>query len=410
MHFSRLIGASLAVCSTALILACGSDNTESITTPNDQRSPADETSLAVSDNPKFWNSGASLAWNATARAVLAATGAAPFVQMRVLAYLSVAQYDAVVAAERTVEHGDHASVPVAAGAASLVVLKYLFPAQAAAFDQQFAAHLAATPWPGAKNGDAAAGEVIGRAIGAAMVTRASTDGLFSQVPTPKGPGLYYWRSSLTPPAPAALFLYGVRSFALTSAGQFRPEAPPALESTEFQTALAEVRTISDARTAEQIAIAQRWATRGPVYWNSEAAAMIVAHRQSERKAAHTLALANMAGFDATIACWDAKFEYWTARPTTVDPAITLAVPLPNFPSYPSGHSCISGAFVTVLSTVFPEETLGLEEQLDEVALARIYGGLHYRFDCDAGQELGRKVADYVIGQDVSGHEPIALNN
>ena len=50
------------------------------------------------------------------------------------------------------------------------------------------------------------------------------------------------------------------------------------------------------------------------YQNEIATEMIVSHRRSERDAAHILALANIAGFDALIGCWDAKFTYWYIRP------------------------------------------------------------------------------------------------
>jgi hypothetical protein len=195
----------------------------------------------------------------------------------------------------------------------------------------------------------------------------------------------------------------------SSRDQFRPAPPPPLESRQFQEALAELRAISDTRTAEQVAIAQKWAARGGSYWNGVATEMIVRYRRSERVAAHTLALANMAAFDAIIACFDAKFEYWLARPTTVDTRITLAVPLPNFPAYPGAHSCSSGGYATVLSHVFPAETRGLEPQMDEVGLARMYGGLYYRFDMDAGRVLARQVAEWVISEDVGRHETIALD-
>ena len=107
---------------------------------------------------------------------------------------------------------------------------------------------------------------------------------------------------------------------MTSGDQFRPAPPPAPGSPEFQTDLAEIRLLSDTRTPEQLAIAQFWAPKAATYMNEVGAGMIVAHKVKEREAAHILALANMAAFDAHIGCWDAKLTYWFFRPYQADPS------------------------------------------------------------------------------------------
>jgi membrane-associated phospholipid phosphatase len=117
----------------------------------------------------------------------------------------------------------------------------------------------------------------------------------------------------------------------------------------------------------------------------------------------------MAGFDATIGCFDAKFAYWLVRPSAVDPAITLPIGLPNHPSYVSGHSCTTSSYSAVLATFFPSERGHFEAMTIEAGLSRIYGGLHYRFDCEAGQELGQRVAAQVLRTAPAGHEAIALD-
>jgi membrane-associated phospholipid phosphatase len=143
--------------------------------------------------------------------------------------------------------------------------------------------------------------------------------------------------------------------------------------------------------------------------NEVGAGLIVAHHRNEREAARILALANMAGFDAGIGCFDAKFAYWLVRPSTADPAITLAVPLPNHPSYISGHSCNTASYAAVFADAFPSERGQLDAMVEEAGLSRIYGGLHYRFDCVAGQVLGRQVAAQVLATAPTGHRPIPLD-
>ena len=154
--------------------------------------------------------------------------------------------------------------------------------------------------------------------------------------------------------------------------------------------------MSDTRTPEQIAIAVSYATATPPFTagseNLEADQLIIDHHRTELDAARILAYANAAAFDAQIACWDAKFFYYFIRPTQADPAITVAVPLPNHPSYPSGHACITGAIMSVLMDAFPSERDRLEEVIEIAGLSRMYGGIHYRFDIDAGGAIGRQAA------------------
>jgi membrane-associated phospholipid phosphatase len=359
---------------------------------------------------KFWEAGSSVAWNATARDLMVARAVgSPAAQVRILAYLSVAQYNAVVGAEATKDGAGHASPAAAAGGASVAVLKSFFPADGDLLEATLADQLASARWPGETHTDIAAGEAVGRAVGADVVAYAAADNT-NLLPLPTAPvGPAFWTSSAIPAAPAIRSLYGTRPFALTSGDQFRPPPPPAFGSPAFTAALAEVRHFSDTRTAEQLAIAQVWAAQGAAYMNGVAAELIVRNHRTEVEAARILALANIAGFDATIGCFDAKFAYWLVRPSAVDPAITLPIGLPNHPSYISGHSCNTASYAAILARFFPSDRARLEAMTIEAGLSRIYGGLHYRFDCEAGQELGRQVAAQVLRTAPAGREAIALD-
>jgi hypothetical protein len=363
--------------------------------------------VALQSTIRFWDATASVSWNETARDLIvsrAVTNAS--IQARILTYLSVAQYNAVVAAEDTKNGGVHASPSAAAAAASLVVLKNFFPSPSdgGLLDAKLLAQRSAQGWPGEQNKDFSSGEAVGRAIGAQVLAYASTDN-FNQatLPTnPGGPG--YWTG-----VNAAKGLYGTRTFALTSGDQFRPGPPPGFETQEFRDALAEVRGASDGLTPSQLVIAQYWNARGPANMNDIASDMIVAHHRSEREAARVLALANMAAFDVANACWDAKFAYYLIRPSQADPMIKLPVGLSNHPAYPSAHSCFIAAYASVLGNAFPTERAVLQAMVAEAGEARIYGGLHYRFDLTAGRDLGRQVGEYVLTTAPNGHNPIPLD-
>lgn len=131
----------------------------------------------------------------------------------------------------------------------------------------------------------------------------------------------------------------------------------------------------------------------PGYWSEQALALQTEQAQfDELVVSRMLAVMHMAGMDASIGCWDAKYTYWYIRPFQADPAITTPVGQPNFPSYPSAHSCLSAAYAGVLAELFPDAADDLRAQVAEAGVSRIYAGLHFRFDVTAGQELGYHVA------------------
>ena len=354
------------------------------------------------DAVKFWEALATTRWNERASTLLrqyppTANGQAQAATSRTLTYLSLAQYRAVLAAEGSKDRSAHPSVPAAVGAASVAVLSDFFPLAAAALEAQLEADLSAPGWPGAKNEDPATGVASGRAVAVQVLAQKATDNSYVQSPDAPPVGDAYWIPAPAP-TPIVRSLFGVRPFFLTSPDQLRPPPPPAFGSPAFVAALAEIRGISDTRTPEQVAIAVTYATAKPPFTagseNLEADQLIVEHHRTEHEAARILAYANAAAFDAQIACWDAKFTYWFIRPSQADRGITIApgLTLPNHPSYPSAHMCITAAIMSVLLDAFPSERPRLEAYIATAGLSRMYAGLHYRFDVDAGEAIGRQAA------------------
>jgi hypothetical protein len=356
---------------------------------------------ALGGAPKFWENGAAVAWNDLADRLLARR---PTSAARVDVYLALAQLRAAEAAQAGTQ--PHPPIAAAIGGASVAVLSAFFPMDIAEVEAALDAQEAADPWPGDKHENFAAGEAIGRAIGAQVNTFAQGDlvGLTNPGTAPVGAG--FWISSGAP----FRGLLGARPFYLSSTDELRPVPPPAFGSAEFTADLAEVRQISDTRTAEQLALAQYWhLNTSPVStaaWNATARELIVRDRKSDAEAARILFLMYSAVFDAGIACFDAKYTYWLIRPSQADPAITLPVGLPNHPSYPSAHSCADGAFSGILQASFPSERERLEEMAQEAGESRLYAGLHYRFDKLAGLTLGRAAAAKALAADLATVAPL----
>jgi hypothetical protein len=311
--------------------------------------------------------------------------------VRTLVYLNLAISNAIVTAEKQKRGPDGAATGAAA-----TVLAYLFPNDAAAIMARLAGETRAIG-AGARRDDFAAGVQIGEATAAEVVASARADrydlAWTGTVPSDTGK----WSSRLQPTRPPIFPRLGeMRPFFLAIGSEFRPPPPPALDSAEFKTAITEVRLVADTRTPEQLRIAQYWENLTPPYtggaWNEVARDAISAHGLSDSEAARVLTLAHMAQMDAFIACHDAKYVYWFPRPSQVDPGIQLAIVLPNHPSYPANHGCVSTAFATVLDVSFPDQGGRYTAMARQAAESRIYGGIHYRFDVDVGMDVGRKVA------------------
>jgi hypothetical protein len=415
MNMSRLSSISAIVAGVALLAGC-----------TDQARAPTGLGLSASRSGLPFTSGlASPAWQERAAGLVTQAGFNAQTSTRAYALLGVAQYLGVQRAEAgdgATDVADASSgIGVGAGGrnrleldrgavagASAVVLTYLFPGQAQALEDLV--DVQANAGPGGVHPAFTRGEAVGRGVGAEIVGRGQADG-FSRPFTgtiPSGPG--FWISNTSPPTIAGGQLPKVTPWFLTSASQFRSEPPPAFGSPAFQTALDEIRQISNTRTAEQIRIAAFWAlsvgtptTAG--FWLQVATDGINQHGLSEREATHLYALLSATMFDAQIGCWDAKETYWFIRPWQANPLITVvaAVGKLNHPSYPCGHSCLFASGAEVLSTFFPEQRDHLNAIVTEAGLSRMYAGIQYRFDIDAGQALGHSVALFTIAADASGN-------
>ncbi len=381
--------------------------------------------VQIMDSVQFWDRGAALRWNEIARTLVIRRRMNPPMASRAYALLSVAQYDALVAAwnnkyyynrptpdrvDQTIEPiistngtpaypSEHATV----AASSAAVLVYLFPLDADSLAMLVTRHKESRLWAGVSYpSDIAAGDSLGRLVAQTVIAYASNDGSGALWTGTIPIGAGYWYSSANPPQPPLLPLWGsVRPWLMMSGSQFRPAPPPVFGSSEFNTALAEVRAISDTRTAEQLHIAQFWADGAgtytpPGHWNDIACTIIATRRVNELRTARALGLMNMAIMDAGISCWEAKYTYWLLRPSQADGAITLPIGLPNFPSYTSGHSTFSGAAAEVLGYLFPDLRSSMRAMADEAGISRLYGGIHYRFDSEAGLIAGRGIAQLAI--------------
>jgi hypothetical protein len=329
-------------------------------------------------------------WNDYACELIARNQVGQFAASRDLAYLNLSINNAIVLAKQNGRQPDGA----AAGAAA-VTLIYLFPKDEQAIAARLAGEVSAI---GAEQQPGfSSGVEIGKAAAADVIASAKADRSDLQWSGPLPTGADKWSSRAQPARPPLGPRLGeMRTFFMTTGSDYRAPPPPAYDSAEFRATVLEVRTVSDRRTNEQLRIAQYWETLYGSFaaglWNQVAREAISAHGLSEADSARVLALVHMTSVDATIACHDSKYTYWVPRPTQADPEIHLAIAVPNHPSYPSNHACISGAVGYVLDAQFPDQNDRFSTMARQAGESRIYGGIHYRIDLDAGYVIAKKVS------------------
>src|SRR5262249_34621863 len=266
-----------------------------------------------------------LQWNGVTRDAIRAAGTPAPAASRILAITHAAVYDAVNALDRTHEvylvgalAHPLASREAAVAAAAHRALVTFYPGQAPPLDAKLTAALATVP-DGKAEDD---GVALGRSVADQTLALRQDDGSGATPPPYLGstePG--QWRP--TPPANAPGLLPhwgGVAPFALTGGNPVRPPAPPAPHSAASTAAVHEVKELgaanSTTRTAEETEIGRFWADPSPGHWNQIAASVAEARHLTLSENARLFALMNLAGADAYIATWDAKYEYNFWRPVT----------------------------------------------------------------------------------------------
>ncbi len=329
---------------------------------------------------------------------------------RALAVLHAGIQDAVASAARITQAPD--LLAVAAAAAAGPVLDSLFPLETPGRFEAlaWAEYAKAAASPGIDPVLANRVRELGAAAAERAIARAMRDGSDlvwdpRQRPSP-GPGV--WRA--TPPLhgfdPLEPLAAQWTTWVLRDGGELQPPPPVVYDSPAYWAETAEVLAVARALTPEQARLADDWNLgQGSVtpagVWNLKARSLIEGKGLDLIQSARVLAVLNIAMADATVACWRAKFTYWTQRPVTairdrLAPDWLPHLLTPAFPSYVSNHASVSGAAATVLAAYFPDSAEPLRAAAAEAAQSRLWGGIHFRSDNDEGLKLGRRIARLIL--------------
>ena len=192
-----------------------------------------------------------------------------------------------------------------------------------------------------------------------------------------------------------------KPWVLASGDALRPPPPPAYDSPQMKAELDEIRHLELTPAMLSKAWFWEWGAgpfRGWHFWNEQTSRKVLEYGLADKplEAVRVFALESIAFHDALVACWDAKYAYWAMRPSQLDPELKPLFALPNHPSYPSAHACLSTAAGHTLAALFPRDAERLRAFSAEAAEARIWAGIHYRSDAVAGQAIGEAVAEKVM--------------
>lgn len=398
-------------------------------------SPSNLSAKTVTTHPPLVVSDPVMEWNQIAATTVLSSvpvTLAPVQQTRVMAIVQLAMHDAVNGITGEYETylspqpaPANASPEAAAISAAYHSLNNLRPGNESPLAQNFSNAIVGR---GLSMDDP--GIEYGRAAAAAILTlrendQSSTAQFNYDAPNAGEPGVWVRLTS----APALLPGWGrVTPFVLRSAAQFRPDAPPALDSERYAKDYNEIKKIGakfgSTRTTEQSDIALFWRASPTAIWNPvlRQAAQTRNHNLSEQ--AQLFALFYLAAADASIACWETKYEFnfWRPQPAIVngnndgndatagDATWEPFIPTPPHPDYASGHTANSSAMAKILTLEFgdnPGITLtvtqtgitrtwtSFSEAVDEVIDARVYSGIHFRNSDEVGARMGRQIAQFV---------------
>jgi hypothetical protein len=378
-----------------------------------------------------------LEWNAIMRKTVATSPL--FLQNRSATMMHLAMFEAVNAITKgynpylgTVTAPPGALPEAAAIGAAHRMLVSLHPARKESLDDLRDNSLSAIADSPAKSDGITVGVVAANAI---LALRAD-DGAANAATPPYTPGTAPGDWQPTPPAfPPALYpSWGkVATYGIQDGMQFRSAPPPALDSDTYGRDYNEVLAVgavnSTVRPQDKTDRARYFGGNFPLHvFNETAIQLSTAQGKTLAENARIFALVNMAISDGLISSMESKFYYGYWRPVTAiraggtdgnqetepDPDWLSLVVNPPYPSYPSNYASVANAARAVLEDVYGigghaitlqsgnpavDVTLHYTEfsqMTDDINDARVYGGIHFRFEQDAGALMGWRVGSYIL--------------
>lgn len=191
----------------------------------------------------------------------------------------------------------------------------------------------------------------------------------------------------------------MKPWLLSEPSQFRSPAPPPPNDPFWQDQLALVKDAMAQATDAQKKQILFWAGLAGVDsgdWKTIAEKYMDQNQTPLGKRLEVRTLLSLGMFDALVATFDTKYTFWVKRPFMLDPQLKTYIVTPNFPSYPAAHSTVGKTAAIILTYYFPENEQEWNRLADEMGLSRIWAGVHFPIDHEAGQALGEKVGSLAL--------------
>jgi hypothetical protein len=210
---------------------------------------------------------------------------------------------------------------------------------------------------------------------------------------------------------------------LTGPTEFAVAAPIVTTTPDYIAQISEIKSFQASITQEEKDIVKYWSAGAVFRWNEILRTLVAKHNLAPYQnpdgtypapnannplaypqfpfanppyASRAYAYVAAAQYDALVAAWYYKKLYNRPAPYAVDATVNVMIPKSDLPSYPSEDAVVEGVTTEMMKLLFPGDQDFVQMKAEEHKRARLIAGANVRSDLDAGEALGRAVAQKFI--------------
>lgn len=224
---------------------------------------------------------------------------------------------------------------------------------------------------------------------------------------------------------------------LTASSTFTVATPDAITSPNYLADLNEIKSYQRNLTRQQRDIITYWSAGSVLRWNEILRELVAKHNLPPYQnddgtypapsaanplayplfpfanppyAARAYAYISAAQYDALVQAWKFKKQFNRPAPYKNDAAVQALVPKSDLPAYPSEDAVVYGVTAKMMELLFPGDLDYIRQKAAEEKLYRIMAGANTRSDLDAGESLGKQVADVFLARARTDKAGAAIGN
>ncbi|MCX6316378.1 MAG: phosphatase PAP2 family protein [Bacteroidetes bacterium] len=224
---------------------------------------------------------------------------------------------------------------------------------------------------------------------------------------------------------------------LTGPTEFPVPAPIAVNTPEYIAQINEIKSWQTDLTKEEKDLVKYWGAGAVLRWNEILRELVAKHNLPPYQnadgtypfpnannplaypqfpfanppyAARAYAYVAASQYDALVAAWHYKKLYNRPAPYVTDPTVQVLIPRSALPSYPSEDAVVASASVEMLKLLFPGDQDYINQKFEEHKKARLIAGANVRSDLEAGEVLGKSVAQKFVTRARNDRAGAAIGN